>query len=134
MAPAQGWPLAALALLAAACSPEEDNAGDPDRAGKREEERIPCALDGAMEFKPVCLMEREQQGDTLFVVVRHPDGGFRRFEALEDGRGVAVADGADDGRIEVEPGHLTITVARDRYRFPAMLKGNGEKPGNVTGE
>jgi hypothetical protein len=92
-------------------------ADDPDA--------IVCALHGSDEFRRQCKVERAPQGETLFLVVHHPDGGFRRFEVLEDGRGLAVADGADEATLAIEGDLLAVTVEDDRYRFPATIGGAG---------
>lgn len=86
---------------------------------------IACALRGSDEFRRQCSVERAREGETLFLVVHHPDGGFRRFEVLKDGRGLAVADGADEATLAIEGDLLAVTVADDRYRFPATIGGAG---------
>jgi len=58
----------------------------------------------------------------LYLVVRHPDGAFRRFKVLKDGRGVAVADGADQAETTLSGEVLEVQVGSDRYRFPATQK------------
>lgn len=102
--------LAALALAGlAACSRAEP----PDPLARP----IACTVAGRAE---TCAVRVEESDGKRLLVVRHPDGGFRRFEAVSDGRGVVPADGAqgasgkwlDDKRFEV-------TVGDDRYVFPA---------------
>ncbi len=124
--------LAATMVLAVGCS--ENNGNVPDKASVAGGEAISCALGGAAEFKPACAVERDRQGDTLFLVVHHPNGGFRRFEVLKDGRGLAVADGADEGEMQVASGTLAVAVAGDRYRFPATIKDTEENRGNAEGK
>jgi hypothetical protein len=85
-------------------------------------EHIACALAGASQFAPNCAVERVTQGGALFLIVRHPDGAFRRFEVLEDGRGLALADGAEVAQIELSGAELEVAVGPDRYRFPATVK------------
>ena len=51
--------------------------------------------------------------------MRHADGGFRRFEQLADGAGLAVYDGADAAEQDLVDGTLEVRVGGDRYRFPA---------------
>ena len=59
------------------------------------------------------------------LTVRHPDGGFRRFEQVDDGRGLVIVDGADEARIEFANDVLEVTVATDRYRFRAAATNAG---------
>ncbi|MDZ4308072.1 hypothetical protein [Allopontixanthobacter sp.] len=102
-----------LLLACAACSAgaEQPQAG----AGAQ---RIECALGAGAQFAADCLVERTASGDTRIVTVRHPDGGFRRFEQVADGRGLVIADGADVTASSLSGGVLEIAVAQDRYRFP----------------
>ena len=57
--------------------------------------------------------------------VRHPDGGFRRFKILTDGRGLSPADGFDaDFKITVMAnGMIEVKSVDDVYRLPAAIKG-----------
>jgi hypothetical protein len=92
------------------------------------EEAIACALGGHGEFSPHCRVERSLAGNTLFLTVRHPDGGFRRFEVLKDGGGLAAADGAEPAALSMAGDDLEVAVGLDRYRFPARQMGNVRKP------
>ena len=85
--------------------------------------RIDCALDGAEAFKPVCAVDRAEVDGALILIVRHPDGGFRRFEVLKDGHGLAAADGADEAKLSIDGQFLVAEVDGDRYRFPATIGG-----------
>jgi hypothetical protein len=105
-----------LPLLLAACSPD---AAPPAADGA---ERIACALGEGAQFAPLCAVERTTSADERLVIVRHPDGGFRRFALLPDGRGLAAADGADLAQQEIAGGLLEVRVGADRYRFPIKLK------------
>ena len=104
------------ATLLAGCSAEQ--------APKQAEgaEHIACALAGAREFAPNCAVERSLADGTLTLVVRHPDGGFRRFEVLKDGRGLAAADGAEIAATALAGDMLEVSVGTDRYRFPATSR------------
>lgn len=82
-------------------------------------ERIECALGGAADFAADCLVERSDVEDARVLTVRHPDGGIRRFEQVDDGRGLIVADGADEAILNFADDVLEVSVASDRYRFPA---------------
>lgn len=91
-------------------------------------EHISCAVDGVRELADVCAVERVEKDGKLELVVRHPEGGFRRFEVVSDGRGVAVADGADEAVVKLQGNTLDVRVGEDRYRFPATQKINAIKP------
>ena len=112
-----GPSFAALCLTLAACSSEPDSAAPT----AEDEERIPCAINGG-ELNPVCSVERAEKDGKLSLVVRHPDGGFRRFDVLTDGRGLAVADGAEEAQIRVLDSGIDVTVGADHYIFPAKVK------------
>jgi hypothetical protein len=65
------------------------------------------------------------QGTVL--VIRHPDGGFRRFNILTDGRGLEPADGFDETRISLlNDGMIEVSSGDDKYRLPAQIKGAQE--------
>ena len=86
-------------------------------------EAIPCALDGAAAFANVCTIERT--GSRL--VIRRPDGGFRRFEVSGDR--VTVLDGAET--LAVTPltdGNFELGIDGDRYRLPLAPPGNVPLP------
>jgi hypothetical protein len=128
--------VALLALLAlAGCS------GDPDQAdasGLTESGDVPpgaelieCAIGGAQGFGRDCVVERAEDEGATILIVRHPDGGFRRFEVLTDGRGLAVADGAVEAQTELVDGRLDVSVGADRYRFPATVKEPDDAPAPV---
>lgn len=117
--------LACLVALAACSSPT----AVPDVA--EGDERIACALAGAKEFKPVCAVERDRSKGALTLVVRHPDGGFRRFDVLEDGRGLAVADGATQGVARFADGMAELAVGEDRYRFPVTIRKSTQEKGTA---
>lgn len=114
---------ALLSLLAlAACS---SNAAPPDTAEGAE--HISCALAGNQAFKPVCAVERAQIEGKLVLIVRHPDGAFRRFDVLGGGQGLALSDGAETAQVKMAGSDLEVTVGPDRYRFPVTAKGDAAK-------
>jgi hypothetical protein len=113
-------------LLLAGCSGDAD---EPGASGLTEAGDVPpgaelieCAIGGAQGFERNCVVEQAKDGEATILVVRHPDGGFRRFEVLTDGRGLAVADGAVAAQTELIDGRLDVAVGSDRYRFPATVK------------
>ena len=113
---------AILPLLLAACSAEPGSPSAGSTSAAAADDRIACALQGAPQFTRDCLVERAPNDGVLYLVVRHPDGAFRRFKVLKDGRGLAVADGADEAETSLSGNILEVTVGKDRYRFPATQK------------
>ena len=92
-----------LALCLAAC-----NGGSGDDLSQAEQEaaeqaalagKVECALAGTDSFERICTTEQIASEAGNILVIRHPDGGFRRFDILTDGRGLAPADGFDETRI-----------------------------------
>ena len=122
MAAGRGAALAPLlALMLAACG-----GGDAGEAQLPEGAiAIECALGGAEDFTSGCAVEPRGE-DAREFVIWHPDGGFRRFERLDDGRWLAPADGADGARVERADDDATVvSVAQDRYRFPPATFDHG---------
>ncbi|MDE8652722.1 hypothetical protein [Novosphingobium album (ex Liu et al. 2023)] len=107
-------------ILLAACS---SGKGDAPKVAEGDE-HIACAVGGAKEFAENCAVERAQADGALTLTVRHPDGAFRRFTVVKDGRGLTVADGAEEAVSRLDGGKLEVTVGGDRYRFPATQAKN----------
>lgn len=97
------------ALLLTGCSDGADPPAGPT---------IECALAGAATFARDCTMDRAEHDGVRVLVVRHPDGGFRRFELGVPGRGIVTADGADQAVIDRGDGMVEVQVGADRYRLP----------------
>ena len=123
-----------VALLLTGCN-NNGNEGlekAEEQAGKQAEEngKIECALSGGQEFSRICKTERIAGPEGQIQVIRHPDGGFRRFKILTDGRGLAPAEGADLIKITpLDSGEIEVAIAEDRYRLPAKIKSSDkEKP------
>ncbi len=96
-------------LLFGACT----NAGDDAaRTG------VECALSGAAGFSADCTIERQEIEGQRLLIVRHPDGGFRRFELGVPGRGIVTADGVEQAAVERGDGLIEVRVGSDRYRLP----------------
>ena len=87
--------------------------------------KVECALAGSAEFNRNCTTERVSGAEGQMLVIRHPDGGFRRFKILTDGRGLSPADGFDaDFKINVMAGGMIeVKSVDDVYRLPAAIKG-----------
>lgn len=120
----RGRAFIALAALCSGCSATGDGTSSDVEGG----ELISCALDGAAAFEQVCAVERREQDGRMTLLVRHPDGAFRRFDVLGDGRGLAVADGADRAETRYGNGIAEIEIDGDRYRFPFTVKSNEANP------
>jgi len=110
-------------LLVPACSDPDAARRDAIAAADADAGRIECAIEGAARFERVCTVERLAGGDRLILMVRAPNGSFRRLEVTGDGRGVAAADGAEPARVTLLDGsRIEVAIAGDRYRLPATLK------------
>lgn len=70
-----------------------------------------CAVAPGSELASDCLVELD--GDTL--VIRHPDGSFRRL--VRDGDGFASADGAAEPIVVDAGDGVEFTVDGARYRW-----------------
>ena len=93
-----------------------------ERQPQADDGRIPCAR-GQAPLQPTCNVEQAQGEAGPILTLRHPDGGFRRLQVTQDGRGVVVADGAEPATVAViGPGEIEVTVAGDRYRLPATVR------------
>ncbi len=116
------------ALLLSACgggggsnSLEAAEAGARARAA--ENGLISCAIGTAKQLAQQCSVERDTAGGALTLTIRHPDGGFRRFNVVT-GKGVVAADGAETATVTpVGPREIEVRVGTDRYRLPATVKG-----------
>jgi hypothetical protein len=117
----------ALALLLLAGCNRAPAEATPAATTPAEDVTIDCALHGAGVFARECSVERVEAKDGVQLVVRHPDGGFRRFDVLTDGKGLAAADGAQDATVTVRDGGIDVTVGADRYRFPATVTADGRR-------
>lgn len=115
----------ATSLTLAACG---DGAPASRVEGFAEADRIECALAGSTKFERVCATETMPGEKGKMLVVRHPDGGFRRFNILTDGRGLAPADGFDETGIKIlGGGMIEVNSGDDIYRLPADIKSSGQK-------
>lgn len=117
----------ALILLITACGrPDNDVLADAEeRAASQQADdgRIECAINGDTNFTKGCETERLAGEDGVTLIIRHPDGGFRRFHILTDGRGLAAADGSEQAKISiVENDKILVSVGSDKYIMPARMK------------
>ena len=89
---------------------------------------VECRQGEGSDWGRDCIAERVASPDgEAQLVVRHPDGAFRRFVVLADRSGLATADGADAAENALDGGILTVTVGPDAYRFPAQLTNDDER-------
>ncbi|MBK6801773.1 MAG: hypothetical protein IPG83_09905 [Novosphingobium sp.] len=111
-------PLLLLAL--AACGDAGTAAqGESEGGSKSAFKTLPCALGEAKDFAPVCKVEEQSvEGQTIWIVW-HPDGGFRRFQMIDNGTRIATADGADEVGMTRDGAEFIVQAGPDRYRFPA---------------
>lgn len=116
----------AAALMAlAACS---QGASEPAPKVPEGPEQIVCALGPGIGFTPTCAIERSRDADgTYRMIVRHPDGGFRRFEVGADNE-IVASDGADAAAVTIEGETAEVAVGEDRYRIPLERRGNDPGP------
>ena len=88
--------------------------------GAAPDDRIECRPAGAASFARVCTMENIETAEGLVLVLRKPDGGFRRILQANDGRGLVAADGAEPADVALLPdGRIEISLGGDRFRLPA---------------
>jgi hypothetical protein len=84
--------------------------------------KIECAVNGATEFTRTCQKERISSDEGQIELIRHPDGGFRRFIVLKDGRGLSAADGAEGVKVStVSADLIEVESGGDRYRLLAKV-------------
>jgi hypothetical protein len=124
----------ALSLALAACGGDNTDAdlkAAEDQAAQdaAAEGKIECALAGSTSFERNCTVERAALAEGPVLTIRNPDGGFRRFKILTDGRGLIPADGTDpDFKLTVMGnGMIEVRSADDVYRLPAAIKGQTAK-------
>jgi myo-inositol-hexaphosphate 3-phosphohydrolase len=85
--------------------------------------KIECAVSKAIDFTRSCQTERIAGNGEKLLVIRHPDGGFRRFKILDNGKGLIAADGFDKVSIKIlDDGLIEVETGGDRYQLPAMVK------------
>jgi hypothetical protein len=120
------FPFAILAASFALASCGDSNGGSSGDVAAAN--RIECALAGGKNFERSCSTETVSGDTGKMLVIRHPDGGFRRFNILTDGRGLTPADGFDETSINlIGGGMIEVSSGDDKYRLPADIKGDTDK-------
>ena len=120
----------AVFLALAACNPHEQTANTQLLAKVEEQQRAQAEDDGMIlcargdaALTRSCSVEQTQGPDGLVLTIRHPDGGFHRFLATRDGRGVVAADGAEQAQVDIHGSDgIDVALGGDRYRLPATVK------------
>ncbi len=115
-----------LALVGAACgdapAPESSAEGAAARPAPPDN-RIDCRIGPDAQFERSCTFERAEGADGVTLIVRKPDGGFRRLRVVTDGRGVVAADGAEPARVTVmDDRRIEVAIGEDRFRLPATVR------------
>ncbi len=111
-----------LLLLLAGFSGCGDRAAPQYGVTQDEGNRIECRFGGAAQFERSCTYEREGEAGAI-LVIRKPDGGFRRLRIVRDGRGVVAADGAEPARVTIlADNRIQVEIGGDRFRLPATVR------------
>ena len=99
-----------------------DRAAPQFGAPRDDGNRIECRFGGLEQFERSCTYEREGERSEI-IVIRKPDGGFRRLRIVSDGRGVVAADGAEPARVTILTGdQIEVAIGGDRFRLPATMR------------
>jgi hypothetical protein len=94
---------------------------DADIAGR---EKIDCLLPGQREFRQLCTIETASRREGISLIVRAPDGEFRRLLMQKDGRGIIAADGAEGLKVKpAGPGSIEVTTGDIVWRLPRKVEG-----------
>ena len=106
--------VASLGLGACEVSPEIASEGGST---------ISCALGGATDFTGECRLVEVGDGSANYLIMRHPDGGFRRLARAETVSGLAEFDGARDTFYLCGPGEFSDSMAAElRGKFGEGVK------------
>jgi hypothetical protein len=118
--------LVMLGTLACCSNNSDDGLANAEKSASQEAAlngKIECALAGSTKFERICSTDRISGADGQILVIRHPDGGFRRFNILTDGRGLSPAQGFDETKISIlADGMIELKSGDDLYRLPAQIK------------
>ena len=108
-----------FSIVTAACSPGATSAASAEDAA-----RIDCRIAGSTQFERFCTLEIGDSDAGRTLLVRKPDGGFRRFLVSTDGRGVVAADGAEPAQVTIiADDRIEVAIGGDAFRLPATVQG-----------
>ena len=119
-------PLLALLALASCGEAEraQGNGSDPVEIQSVRDVRIDCRIGAVAQFERYCSYERGETADGTILILRKPDGGFRRLLIATDGRGVIAADGAEPALVTIlRDDRIEVEIGGDRFRLPATVRG-----------
>jgi hypothetical protein len=109
---------AVILFTLGACS--TGNSGE-DKQSKQE--TVPCAFGDAKKFTDKCPVERSSAEGKNFATIWHPDGGFRRLEVIDGGKGYSAADGADVVEGGPNGREVEVMIGDDHYLMPGAQSG-----------
>lgn len=123
-----------LVMLAACNGDAEEATLGEQTTGEADASRsIPCALDESPEFSAICTRTTIPGEEGSQLILEGPDGSFRRFMIVSDGRGLVAADGAIQPQIRIlADDRIEVEIGGDRYRLPATVAGTAP-PAAETG-
>ena len=113
-----------LIFILPACGELAPNGGNVVASAAPEPDtRIECRFGEMAQFERSCTLEgREGEGGRI-LAIRKPDGGFRRLEVVDDGRGVVAADGAEAALVTLlDDRRIEVAIGGDRFRLPATAQ------------
>lgn len=111
----------AVAVMALAGCTQADSAGQA--SADPTDNRIDCRIGNAPQFERFCTVDYGESEAGRTLVVRKPDGGFRRFLVAQDGRGVIAADGAEPAEVTIiADNRIEVTIGGDSFRLPATVQ------------
>ena len=96
-------------LWLGACSQGQPVASD-------DAEAVLCSLAANSEWTSDCRLETARVAGATVLVIRHPDGSFRRL--IERSDGFAAADGFQTARTEFRNGRAFVTIDDATYSLP----------------
>jgi hypothetical protein len=92
-------------------------------AAEPDDNRIECRIANSPQFDRFCTIEYGESDAGGTLVVRKPDGGFRRLLVARDGRGVVAADGAEQAEVTIiDDDRIEVTIGGDTFRLPATVR------------
>jgi hypothetical protein len=99
----------AVPLALSGCHAEGERNGDASRI-------VACTAPDDARDHP-CTLEVEDRAGTLFLTLRHPDGGFRRLVWPKGGT-LAAADGAEGlTTVPIQGGGVDVAIGGWHYRI-----------------